>query len=121
MEYYQENGNYECKAIDLMSYSFPLFNTISKKFSNFTMEKIPFIWSIIYFMFDNKVSSYISGKLTLKMLDNKKLRKDIEMFNPDITISTHFFGNDLITGHFFLFYLMVDDVAGGELALDVVN
>ena len=60
------------------------------------MTKLPSIWSLIYFVFDNKISSYVSGKINIKLLDNKKLRNDIIEFNPDITIATHFFGSDII-------------------------
>jgi len=95
-KYFESNGDYECKTVDLISYSFPLFGFLTKKTATFTMEKLPFLWSLLYFVFDNKITSYITGNFSLKMLDNKRLRKEIEEFCPDITIATHFFGSDLI-------------------------
>lgn len=94
--YFEENGEYECKTIDLINYSIPVLGSFSKKLSEFLMTSLPNIWSLIYFIFDNKLTAYISGKINLKLFDNKKLRKEISNFNPDITIATHFFGSDII-------------------------
>lgn len=96
-KYFEETGNYECETIDLITYSMPIIGNLSRKTSNFLMTKIPSLWSLIYFTFDNKISAYISGKFTLKMFDNKNLRRKISDFDPDITIATHFFGNELIS------------------------
>lgn len=96
-KYFEENGEYECMMLELISYSVPVFGTISQKSSEFLMTKIPILWSLIYYTFDNKLSAYISGRVTTKLLDNKKLKEDITKFNPDITIATHFFGSDIIT------------------------
>lgn len=95
-KYFEENGEYECKTIDLISYSIPFFGTISQKTVDFLFQKIPFIWSLIYFTFDNRLSAYISGNISTKLFNNKKLKEDIVKFNPDITIATHFFGSDII-------------------------
>ena len=94
--YFEENGEYECLTLDLISYSLPIIGKMSKKTSNFIMTKIPSIWSLLYFSFDNKLSTYISSGLSLKIFDNKNLRKVIKDFNPDITIATHFWGTDII-------------------------
>lgn len=95
-KYFEENGNYECLSLDLINYTIPILGSFSKKVSETLMTKFPSIWSLIYFIFDNKLSSYVSGKINIKLLDNKKLRKEITTFNPDITIATHFFGSDII-------------------------
>ena len=95
-KYFEENGNYECLSLDLINYTIPILGSFSKKVSETLMTKFPGIWSLIYFIFDNKLSSYVSGKINIKLLDNKKLRKEITTFNPDITIATHFFGSDII-------------------------
>jgi len=94
--YFEENGEYECLTLDLISYSLPILGKMSRKTSNFIMSKIPGIWSIIYYAFDNKLSTYISSGLYLKIFDNKELRKVINEFNPDITVATHFWGTDII-------------------------
>ncbi len=95
-KYFEENGNYDCLSLDLINYTIPILGSFSKKVSETLMTKFPGIWSLIYFIFDNKLSSYVSGKINIKLLDNKKLRKEITTFNPDITIATHFFGSDII-------------------------
>lgn len=95
-KYFEENGNYDCLSLDLINYTIPIIGSFSKKVSETLMTKFPGIWSLIYFIFDNKLSSYVSGKINIKLLDNKKLRKEITTFNPDITIATHFFGSDII-------------------------
>ena len=94
--YFEENGEYECLTLDLISYSLPILGKMSRKTSNFIMSKIPGIWSIIYYAFDNKLSTYISSGFYLKIFDNKNLRKVIREFNPDITVATHFWGTDII-------------------------
>lgn len=96
-KYFEETGEYECMTIDLISYFIPFVGKISQKLANFLMEKLPIIWTIIFFGFDNKLSSYIAGNMSPKVLNNKKLKKDIIKFNPDITIATHFLGTDIIT------------------------
>lgn len=95
-KFFEETGNYECLALDLINYSLPFIGGLSKKTSEFLMTRLPSIWSIIYFSFNNKVSAYISGNTSYNIFKNKKLIKDITNFNPDITIATHFFGTDII-------------------------
>lgn len=95
-DYLESHGDYECLTMDLINYSFPIVGKLSKTTNEFLMTKLPSIWSLIYFSFENKISSYLTGNLSLKIFNNKKLIQDIKEFNPDITIATHFFGSDLI-------------------------
>lgn len=95
-KYFEENGEYECKTLDLISYSLPILGTATKKCNDFLMTKLPSVWSLIYYAFDNKLSAYISSGLSLKIFDNKHLRNIIQDYNPDITIATHFWGTDII-------------------------
>ena len=94
--YFEANGNYECMTIDLLSYSIPIIGSTSNKTSSFLMTKLPGIWSLLYYMFDNKLSAYIGNNIGLKMFKSKKLIEKIKTFNPDVTIATHFLGSDLI-------------------------
>lgn len=95
-KHFEENGQYECLAIDLISYSIPVIGVLSKKVNEFLMTKLPSIWSLIYFSFNNRISAYISGNMSSGIFNNKKLQKIIKEFNPDITIATHFYGTDII-------------------------
>lgn len=96
-KYLSENGEYECLTIDLISYSLPILGKFTKKSNDFLMTSIPWIWSILYYAFDNKISAYISGNISPKIFKNKVLMEQIEKFNPDITIATHFYGTDIIS------------------------
>ena len=95
-KYFKDTNEYECLTLDLISYSVPIFGTLSKKTSEFLMTRLPFVWSLVYFSFNNKISAYISGKVSSGLFKNKKLKKTIKDFNPDITIATHFYGTDII-------------------------
>ena len=76
--YFEENGDYECMMLELISYSVPIFGTLSQKTVDFIMIKMPSLWSLIYFIFDNRLSAYISGNISTKLIDNKKLKEDIK-------------------------------------------
>lgn len=93
--YFESTGEYECMTLDLIQYSIPVIGYLSKKSCETLMTKFPSIWSLIYFSFDNKLTTYITSNISLKLFDNKKLKKAVKDFNPDITIATHFFGTDL--------------------------
>ena len=86
----------EILAIDLLKYSTPILGKISQKVTDFFLLKFPVGWSFIYELFDTKVSSAIANKTSMGLFKNKKMKKVITDFNPDLTISTHFFGSSLI-------------------------
>ena len=92
---FEKTEKYECMTIDLLSYSVHM-GKLSSKTSGFIMSKLPDLWSLIYYTFDNKLSSYIGKNIALNMFKSKKLIDDIKKFDPDITIATHFLGADLI-------------------------
>lgn len=95
-KYLEENGEYECLTLDLISYSLPIIGKFTKKSNDFLMTTIPMIWSILYYTFDNKISAYVSDNLSTKIFKNKLLKDTIEKFNPDITIATHFYGTNIM-------------------------
>lgn len=93
--YYEEQG-YVVETIDLLQYAIPILGKFTKVANEFLMTTIPSIWSLLYFAFDNRLTSSIYQKFSLKLFDNKKLRQDILKFNPDLVIATHFYGSGLI-------------------------
>jgi len=95
-DYFESTGKYECLTVDLLDYSLPLLGKFTRFSSNNLMSKFPLIWSLLYFGFDNRLSTYITSNMSIKMFDSKKLRQKVIDFNPDITISTHFWGTDII-------------------------
>jgi len=86
----------EILAIDLLKYSIPIIGNLSQKITDFFLLKFPFGWSCIYNLFDSKISSAIASKTGISIFKNKRMKKIITDFNPDMTISTHFFGSALI-------------------------
>lgn len=86
----------EILAIDLLKYSTPILGLISQKVTDFLLLKFPIGWSMVYDLFDTKISSAIADKSSLGLFNNKKMKKIITDFNPDMVISTHFFGSCLI-------------------------
>ncbi len=94
--YFESSGKYECMTIDILKYSMPIIGKFTKVSNETLMTKFPFIWSLLYFSFDNKLSTYITSNMSLKIFDNKKLKEKIKEFNPDITIATHFWGTDIV-------------------------
>lgn len=86
----------EILAIDLLKYSTPILGSISQKVTDFFLLKFPTGWSFIYNLFDTKISSAIANKTSMSLFKNKRMKKIVTDFNPDMTISTHFFGSSLI-------------------------
>lgn len=92
----QKNPELEILAIDLLKYSTPVLGSISQKVTDFFLLKFPYGWSFIYNLFDTKISAAIANKTSMGLFKNKRMKKIITDFNPDMTISTHFFGSSLI-------------------------
>ncbi len=92
----EQNPEFEILAIDLLKYSTPIIGNISQKVTDFFLLKFPTGWSFIYNLFDTKLSAAIANKTSMSLFKNKKMKKIITDFNPDLTISTHFFGSSLI-------------------------
>ena len=86
----------EILAIDLLKYSTPVIGSLTQKITDFFLLKFPVGWSFIYNMFDNKVSSEVASYMSSGLFRNKRMKKVITDFNPDMVISTHFFGSSLI-------------------------
>lgn len=99
--YFLDYGeDYEILKIDLIQESSPIFGSISKT----VMEKIiinknPIFWEIMYRTFDHRMSTMGSNILFSKLYDKKQIKNAIKDFNPDITISTHYFGSTLISAY----------------------
>ncbi|MBO5120589.1 MAG: hypothetical protein J6C28_02740 [Bacilli bacterium] len=86
----------EILAIDLLKYSMPVLGTLSQKITDFFLLKFPAGWSTIYNIFDHKISSEVANYMSSSLFRNKRMKKVITDFDPDLTISTHFFGSSLI-------------------------
>ena len=94
-DYFTEHGNYEIKIVDIMEYgniiaklSLKIFN-LNFKFQNDILSTLG------YELFDNKVIT-APYKEYVKCLFKSKVKTDILDYNPNILISTHFFGGILM-------------------------
>ena len=92
----KQDDELEILAIDLLKYSTPILGRLSQKVTDFFLLKFPLGWSFIYDLFDSKFNSTVATKLSLQLFKNKRMKKVITDFNPDLTISTHFYGSSLI-------------------------
>lgn len=92
----QQDPELEILSIDLLKYSTPILGVLSQKITDFFLLKFPLGWSAIYNLFDSKISSEIASATGTGIFRNKRMKKVITDFNPDLTISTHFFGSSLI-------------------------
>lgn len=93
---HENDAELEILAIDLLKYSTPFLGRLSQKVTDFFLLKFPLGWSFIYNLFDSKFSSEIASKTSMRLFKNKRMKKIVTDFNPDLTISTHFFGSSLI-------------------------
>lgn len=92
--YLEKHSNYEIKVIDLLDYE-NIIGLISKKAFelNFKSQLSCLMFNFTYAAFNNKIATIPYKQITTAILKNKKLQEDIVNFNPDLLISTHFFGN----------------------------
>ena len=95
--YFEENSDLEIKVLDVAKYSNILGKASIKMFDIVTKHSFHKTFSFIYDIADNKLASLSQMKLVKKLFDNEKLRKEIIDFNPDLTISTHFFGGNIVS------------------------
>ncbi len=90
------NKSYEVMLLDMTPYA-----NISGKFGINIMKFVgkyrpEKIFDFCYNISDNKLTSSISKKYALRSFDNTKLRNTIKSFDPDITISSHFYCSNII-------------------------
>jgi len=95
--YIEENNNkVEVMILDITDYS-NTFGKIGLKFFDWiSTKRKEFIFDIGYELMDHKISSLGHNSMSKKSYDNKELRKIICQFNPDITISSHFYCSNII-------------------------
>ena len=93
-DYLQKHSDYEIKIIDLLDYE-NLIGLISKKAfeQNFKSQLSCMMFNVTYAVFNNKTTTIPYKQAVKAIFKNKKLQQDIADFNPDLLISTHFFGH----------------------------
>ncbi len=91
-----QKQKYEIMMIDIVDYSsfsgklwLSLFNLNLKYRSQL-------IFTFLYYLLNNKITTIPYKKTTLNMYKDRRLVRKIIEFNPDLTISTHFFTSILM-------------------------
>ena len=95
--YLIEKGNYEIKIIDVMDYA-NIIGRLTKETheKNATHKSRTFIFSLAYKFFDFKTTTSIYKIVAKSIFKNEKLQEEIIKYNPDLLISTHFWGNIIV-------------------------
>ena len=94
--FYNKNPNLEIKMIDMIDYS-KKSGILSKRISENLMLKLPLVWSALFKWADHKYTSRFTNRVSLNWFSKDDLIKDIKAFNPDLVISTHFYGSSFIS------------------------
>lgn len=92
---YIECDDYEIKIIDILDYTGKVVNSSLKLFDYVYNHRMETFFSLSYKSMDNLflLDSY---KLYFKLfIQNEKLKKIYTDFNPDIVLSTHFYGSNI--------------------------
>ena len=93
-EYFNKLDDINVEIVDLLDYASPFAKKATLKLFEKTMfVKLPIIWEILYKFYDNKYRSIGIRKVCYKLFDKDRLRKKINSLNPDVIISTHYFGS----------------------------
>lgn len=93
----EQKEPYEIKVLDVAKYA-NLLGKLSVKGFDFVIKyRTNHLFSFIYDIVDNKIGSMNQFLAVKKAFDNPNIREEIIGFNPDLTISTHFFGGNLVS------------------------
>ena len=96
-KYIAEHNQVEIKILDMTEYS-NFIGKIGHKLYNWVLiHRKERIFSLAYEIMDHKLTTALNSTISKRSYDNPKLRKIISDFNPDITISTHFFCSNIIS------------------------
>ena len=97
-KYIEENNkNVEVKVLDITDYG-NFLGKISVKIMDWVSKKRPErLFDFCYELMDHKVSSLGHNQFAKRSYDNETMRNEICNFNPDVTISSHFYCSSLIT------------------------
>ena len=93
----EHNKNVELMLMDMTEYANGIGKFTVKIMDFVTKYRPEKIFDTCYEIMDHKLPSVGHNKLARKSYDNKNLRKAISEFNPDVTISSHFYCSSIIT------------------------
>ena len=90
--YLNRDPNLEIKTMDIIDYS-KRIGIVTKNVSEKLMLKLPKIWSVLFRLADHKYTSKFSNKVSLKWFNKADIQHEIQKFNPDLILSTHFYAS----------------------------
>lgn len=95
--YIKTHNDYEVKIIDITDYG----NGMAKftvKLMDFILNKHQeLLFNVGYELANHKIATIANNFFVKKIYGSKKLQQEIVSFDPDITISSHFYCSNLIT------------------------
>lgn len=92
----EHNDKVEVKILDITDYG-NFIGRMSVKLMDWVCKRRPeLIFDTAYEILDHKLSSLGHNVFSRKCYDNESLRKIIKNYNPDITISSHFYCSNII-------------------------
>lgn len=95
--YFLSKNKYEIKVMDLSNYN-SFFGKMAESAFNLNFKfRGSFLFTLFYEFFDHRISTLPYKTITTDLYNQERLTNDIVDFNPDLTISTHFFGGILIS------------------------
>ncbi|MEG1506310.1 MAG: glycosyltransferase [Bacilli bacterium] len=96
-KYFLENSDCEVKILDVTKYSNTLGKISVKIFNHIINHRSEFIFNLAYEVVDNKIGSLNQIGFVKKAFNNELLKKEIVEFNPDLTVSTHFWASNIVS------------------------
>ena len=85
----KQNPELDILLVDILKYSTPVIGPLTQKLNDFLVLKFPIGWALTYKLFNTKISSEIASQATTSLYKNKRMKKIIIDFKPDLIISTH--------------------------------
>lgn len=91
-DYLKENTDYEIEMIDFMDYANIIGNISKTLFNENFKHKSTLVFNSIFSFFNHTFTTKIYKYATTHIIKEKEFKKYITEFNPDVVVSTHFFG-----------------------------
>lgn len=95
--YFLEKNKYEIKVLDVAKYAKVMGKISIKAFDYIIKYRKNLTFNLVFDLTNNKLSTINQMQIVKRAFDNPSLREEIVGFKPDLTISTHFFGSNVVT------------------------
>ncbi|HRH23440.1 MAG TPA: glycosyltransferase [Candidatus Magasanikbacteria bacterium] len=88
----------QCRHIDIADYITPLLKKTTVEGYDFLVSHLPKVWSGLFRISDNKafIKTYHAFTDYLKMLNSFEFLHEVEKFNPDHIVTTHFLPSEIL-------------------------